>query len=543
MNIMRHLKHLNPESHSDKKLIQRSTGRYFTPHWMAISLASQTLAAVGLSPNIRIVDPFCGDGRLVASYIETLFLNTPNRVNNIEISLWDNCEHNLRSAREIVAQVLKVTGFKGTIRQRLRDSFLESNAELAKYDVVITNPPWETIKPDIRELRAFTKSQRDTFTHALRSYDYSLAAALPYSQPVKKLYGWGTNLSRCGLELSVNLLAPKGICGIVLPSSLFSDQMSVNLRKWLLSQVEFKAINYFPAEAKPFDGVDQGSLVTVFKKSIGKKFSEPLLTKYDRNRKPSWSGKISLNHETLHEVDFRIPTELNLEELQLLNTFASFPAISEWEIANGGKLWMGRELDETNYKSFVTTSGQIPFVKGRDVQRFGRLTTAHDFVIPGARKIPHSSSFSRLAWRDVSRRSQVRRMLATIIPNGVVTGNSLNVGYFSDGDTSKLKALLGIFNSLVFEFQLRSRLGTGHISLGSVRGVRMPDIDDPKLVKRLAILVDQALMLNPTAEVEIEALLADAFSLTKYERSSLINHFSDLPDNLANSMKSKLRIA
>jgi hypothetical protein len=130
-------------------------------------------------------------------------------------------------------------------------------------------------------------------------------------------------------------------------------------------------------------------------------------------------------------------------------------------------------------------------------------------------------------------------MLATIIPPRVATGNSLHVAYFIDGDQERLNALLSVLNSLAFEFQLRSRLGTGHVSLGSVRNVRVPDLNDASLIRGLARLARRALSGDPRAEIEIEATLANAFSLSKAERETLIDHFA----GLTGEFRQKLRIA
>ena len=69
-------------------------------------------------------------------------------------------------------------------------------------------------------------------------------------------------------------------------------------------------------------------------------------------------------------------------------------------------------------------------------------------------------------------------MIGTIIPAGWVAGNSLHVAYYRDGDPVRLRALYAVLSSLVFEFQVRCRLATGHMSLGIVRSSRVPTLND-----------------------------------------------------------------
>jgi len=130
--------------------------------------------------------------------------------------------------------------------------------------VLLTNPPWEALKPDRRELKQLTPEARAAYVAALRSYDEQLARLLPQSQPDKKFSGWGTNLSRCGLEFSIRLLRPNGWCGIILPSSLFSDQVSVRLRRWLFHETSLRRLSAYPAEARLFGGVDQTCSAAIF---------------------------------------------------------------------------------------------------------------------------------------------------------------------------------------------------------------------------------------------------------------------------------------
>src|SRR5439155_12018028 len=164
------------------------------------------------------------------------------------------------------------------------DSFLAGQHSLGSYDFVLTNPPWETLKPDRRELEQLGPAGRESFEQALRSYDRTLAKLLPNSQPDSKFSGWGTNLSRCGLELSLSLTKPNGLCGIVLPASLFSDLVSARLRRWAFHEATPKALFYYPAEARLFERVDQPCVSAVFARIQDQAF-HPTLYRFSSSNK------------------------------------------------------------------------------------------------------------------------------------------------------------------------------------------------------------------------------------------------------------------
>jgi len=514
-------------------LFQRATGKFYTPVWMALQMADRILDMLGSNlAAYQVVDPFAGDGRLLVALMERIANEERWRRTEWNFEAWDTDESALSMARVKLSESARTLGLRAKLRIRRRDSFLESRDEFGKFDLVVTNPPWESLKPDSRELRGLWTRDRQRFVMGMRDYDRRLAVELPNSQPATKLYGWGTNLSRCGLEVTVKLMRSGGCCGIVLPSSLLADQISAPLRRWVFSRMVVQSIDYYPAEAKPFDGVDQPCVVMVGQRDETGVGLDPVILRHDRERKEIARERIRLCPKHLEALEFRLPVELCAKELQLLLKLVRFKPLSDWESLRGGPFWMGRELDETGFHSFTGSSGEFAFIKGRDITRFGAVHCYKDFVTPGAREIPASARTQRVAWRDVARRSQARRMVATLIPAGVVTGNSLHVASCANDGQDRLYALLGIINSLVFEFQLRSRLGTGHVSIGAVRGVRVPDLNDSVLVKMLSRLVKAALDGEEMAEARIETVIADAFSLSRDDRGVLLKHFHGLSAQL-----------
>ena len=150
--------------------------------------------------------------------------------------------------------------------------------------------------------------------------------------------------------------------------------------------------------------------------------------------------------------------------------------------------------------------------KGRDIARFGSTPDAARFLRPEV--VPRTVDDEKLTWRDVARQSSERRVIATLIPKGVVTGNSLNVASTTSSEPNKLRALLALFNSLVFEAQVRSSIATNHLSVGAVRKLKVPADWSAGRIEPIAKAVDKMLS-NPSIElqVEIDKLVFDWFGL------------------------------
>jgi len=529
------LDHGRDTARNGKTLRDRATGRFYTHEVIGRALASDvadriTPAMTGAGP-LSVIDPFCGDGRLIVWLIEELAARDVRC--SLRAALWD-CE--AAAVDEAVENVRSASSRSGidliAVEPKVGDSFRRGLHEEARFGAVVTNPPWELVKPDHRELSGLESDAQEDYTAALRSLDDFLVDNYPSSQPSRRFAGWGTNLSRVGTELTLRLAATNGgVCGVVSPSSLFADANSEALRRWIFSRARVEHLSFFPAEARLFDAVDvPGITFVAVRQGEGSARPHQLrVSRYDAARQISDSGVIALDPERLASDGWAIPASLGAEGWGLLDQVREHPSFGELEGRGQRDLWAGRELDETGRRHWTLNEGDYPLLKGRHVQRFRMVSEPEEFVDPAKKPIPASAGQTRLAWRDVSRPSQKRRVHATMISPGIVTGNSLGVAYFRDGDLPRLLALLGLMSSIPFEFQVRSRLSTGHVSLTVLRRAHVPDLA-AHLVRSIAEATLECLKHPEPHQPRLEAVAAQAYGLDRDHWLAIASTFGTFTD-------------
>lgn len=503
-------------AYSGKTLEERLTGRFYTPEFISDILHDQLLPLVRDRGELSVIDPFCGDGRLVASFLYKAREKLAGK--DIHISLWDCDEAAIVVARRNVEFALAECGISGTVTATCGDTFTVAPHHTNSFDLCVTNPPWEAIKPDRRELEQLDPSARERLIVQLRNFDTSLAELYPLSQPTRKFSGWGTNLARVGTELAVKLVRHGGVVGIVCPAALFADQTSTPLRKWLFEDVAISGMAYFPAEARLFDRVDQPSVC--FSGTRGKATSAIRLDLYDGSRSLYERGSLSAK-DIGSQPALTIPFQTGLKGLAITSQFSGFPSFGDLENGEEG-LWAGRELDETGHQRYLTDRGKYRFIKGRMIGRFEIVEWPTSFIGLGSPPLPQSVNFERLVWRDVSRPNQKRRVQATIIPGEWVAGNSLHVAYFRNNCPLKLRQLLAITNSLAFEAQARSLLSTSHVSLGVIRNVKIPSFDSSA---NLVQLCRSRLEGVAGAEAHLEVAAAKLYGLNRDGFAAMLDLF------------------
>lgn len=530
---MDHVEHLKTsgwaEADDPKDLLTRVTGRFYTHDFIANHLVDAVLQAwKPRTGTAKVIEPFCGDGRLVVLLLEKAFLTHPGH--RWEIEIWDCDEAALITAKDEIARTAKRLKITAQVTATAGDSFARTPARLGQFDICITNPPWEVLKPDRRELTRLSPDETERYIQLLKEHDEVLRRLYPLSAPLKRFSGWGTNLARCGVEASLRLLSPGGVAGIVSPSSLLADQMFGNIRRWVLSQHCVHDLAFYAAEARLFENVDQAS-ITIVASRTAQDGTAPVLSTYGKDLSKNSLSMSSDDWRNLDEGSFIVPLQFGLAVVKLQAAWRHLPKFRDLESQELDGMWAGRELDETGYEEFLSDSGDYLFLKGRMVKRFGIAEPPIRFVSRRGPQIPKSADHYRVAWRDVARPNQKRRMHAAIIPPGIVTGNSLNIAYFRDDNLPRLKALLAVINSLVFEAQVRSRLATSHVSLGSVRDVHIPLLDNGSVVNTLASLADEADTGDSAVLNRLEVEVAQLYGLRRDDMAELLRSFAKIEDD------------
>lgn len=528
---LQHIEFLTGEKlGGQKSLLRRLTGRYFTPELIGRHLVRGVIEQLDGKPDlgdsISVIDPFGGDGRLIRWLIEE-WSNRELPSVRWDVTLWD-LDVEVQSASAQLTSLGR-PGSDVDVIVEVTDTFVRAADCSKRWDLVITNPPWELLKPDPRDLEVLGDDERTTYIGLMRSYDRWLSEHYALSQPQSKYAGWGTNLSRVGLEVCLRLAASEAVIGAVLPASFYADEQSRLLRAEMLVQHRVAEIGFFPAEARLFNGVDVQVTTSIFTKNGG--FSDSVvLSSFSKDHTVIDRRTLSISHGRLKQRAYVLPISFGSGAIELLDALGDrFSTFADLESDAKNPLWAGRELDETGSREWLDSNAddQNPFfARGRMVSRYHFDTTSAQRVVKKNWNRSKSTFHRRIAWRDVSRPNQKRRVIATIIETGWVTGNSLGVAYFPDSDVDLLEILLGVINSTSFEFQLRAHLATGHISLSALRKVRIPDVNSLKNHDRLRKLVILALAGKRDAEIAVDAYVAaHVYKWNGDQYATILNQF------------------
>lgn len=138
---MDHMATLAASGRNKKSILVRATGRFSTPPEIGNRLAQQLmrLAEFRSRSTFPLVDPFCGDGRLLVACLREAAALGVGRDIRWEIACWDLDGTAVTLAHEAVLSAAEQAGVEVSVELRCHDTLLAAASHHAAFDCVITN--------------------------------------------------------------------------------------------------------------------------------------------------------------------------------------------------------------------------------------------------------------------------------------------------------------------------------------------------------------------------------------------------------------------
>jgi hypothetical protein len=378
------------------------------------------------------------------------------------------------------------------------------------FDIIIANPPWEALKPQAKEFfalheRAITKNKmriedfeqeqsrllqndetRDTWLKYQSAFPHQSAyfrATPQYANQISvvngKKQGTDINLYKLFVEQCYNLLRDGGLCGLVVPSGIYTDLGAKQLRELLFSSTRVTGLFGFENRKNIFEGVDSRFKFVVLTYRKGGHTDEfpaafmrhdvSELTHFPQQGSQRLSVELirQLSPDSLSIMEFRSEIDISIAQKMLKH-----PLFSMWNLS------LSREFDMTNDSSFFRSKPDLyPLYEGKMIHQFNHLFSSPRYWIDAKGKqaliaqevrrterliddfatsqgflsmaktvheraeaylaslglgsvtqsnVHIDAELPRLAFRDIARNTDERTLIATVLPANIFAGNTLN---------------------------------------------------------------------------------------------------------------------
>lgn len=478
------------------------------------------------------------------------------------------------------------------------------------FDVIITNPPWEIFKPIAKEFFQEYDPGMERRGTSIKDFEKKLEELLKYPEIQQKYLdyqsrfphisafyrstpqyknqisivnerksGTDINLYKLFVEQSFNLLRFGGQCGIVIPSGIYSDLGTKQLREMLFDQSTITSLFCFENRKEIFEGVHRSFkfVVLTFEKGGNTKRFPAAFMRLDVSELEHFptNDSMQINIDLIRRLapDSLSVTEFNEEiDVRIAEKMLQFPLLGE-NLPNRWRLQLIREFDMTNDSSLFRTQkkpGMLPLYEGKMVWHFIPHYSEERYWIDekegrknlvGKRAndagIQLDYQYYRFGCRSITGNTNERTMVCCIIPRNVFCGNSLQVSRRSNNqiNNAELLYLNALMSSFVIDFSLRQRVATqmnmfyvyqtpiprltqgDHFFDAIVeRAARLicttPEFDD--LAKEVGLSNHKQGVTEPferaRLRAELDGMIAHLYELTEVEFAHILNNFPLVPE-------------
>ncbi|RYD99429.1 MAG: ATP-binding protein [Sphingobacteriales bacterium] len=397
------------------------------------------------------------------------------------------------------------------------------------FDAIITNPPWEVFQTNEKEF--FQEYNKEIKKKKLRIEDWEQnkeelmtdkeirQAWLEYSSQYPHQWAYFKNAKQYKNQISVvkgkavgnkpnlyclfteqcrNLLRKGGYCGIVIPSGIYTDLGTKQLREMLFDENKITGLFGFENRKEIFENVHRSFKFVVLSFEKGKASSKfpCAFMRHDVEELTNFPqyGSVTISVDLVKKLSpdsYSIIEFKGEQEVSIAETVSKYPMLAG--DADGWNLELyGEEMNMTRSAgSFLTKPAKFVLYEGGMIWHFtNQFADARywitekeikvDFLSKRVKRIEglydqpkdlkNDYETYRLAIRKIASNTNERTLISTIIPKYAIAGNSLTVNFPFRHDKKKynelyfgndeLFVLSSILNSYVADFILRARVTT-----------------------------------------------------------------------------------
>ncbi|WP_414541283.1 Eco57I restriction-modification methylase domain-containing protein [Nostoc sp. CCY0012] len=475
------------------------------------------------------------------------------------------------------------------------------------FDAIITNPPWEVFQTDEKEffqkynslikkkkldIKSWEKQRKELLKDseiqaAWLEYCSSYPHLSAYFKKSKQYFNQRSevngksvarkiNLYFLFVEQCFNLLRSGGECGIVVPSGIYTDLGTKQLREMLFTQTQVTGLFCFENRKEIFEGVHRSFkfvVLTFIKGGTTTNFPSAFM-RLDVRELANFPNEESL-HIDVENVRRFSPNSLSVMELkneieiQISEKMLQFQLLLEtmnekWNIVFRQELNM--TSDSYLFKQ-QPGKDRIPLYEGKMIHQFthqfaeprywvdekeGRQSILGRNGIDKGQKLDYQGY--RLGFRDVARNTDVRTMIASLVPPHFFAGNTLILSQaFKNYD--ELLFINAVLNSFACDFVIRQKV-TAHCNMFYVYSLPVPRLTSgdkyfSEIVERAAKLICTTPEFDELAQevglgshkngvtdeteraqirAELDGMIAHLYGLTKEEFAYILTTFPLVSD-------------
>lgn len=489
------------------------------------------------------------------------------------------------------------------------------------FDAIITNPPWEIFKPQAKEFFAEHSSMVRKNTMSIKDFEIEQSKLLK-NEEVKEAWleflskfphqsqyyrtanqyknqistingkkaGSDINLYKLFVEQCHNLLKEKGYCGIVIPSGIYTDLGTKQLRELLLNKSQIINLISLSNERTIFENVMHNFkfCLLTYKKDVPKEYFKGSFRIYVHEAiEPNELEGFLSSDEFKLKIPIKVvkefaPDSLSIMEykeeidLEIAKKLIEFPMLGN-DLADVWNFRLSSEFHMTNdSKLFKQSEGQgrLVLYEGKMIHQFTHLFNTPQYWVverEGRKSLLLNSETDkgqkfeyqnyRIGTRAIGGSANERGLIATIIPKNVFCGNSILLSTSKNvtnpvNNEQKL-LLISFLNSYPVDYCIRQMVAT-NINMFYIYQLHIPRLKETDkwyrpIVERAAKLIcttddysdlwkevmktDWNEKLAATNEAdrnklraELDGIIANIYGLTQAEFSYILTTFPVVPE-------------